>query len=105
MPGTSHIAPLGVGCSSCRALWDELRAARKELARLKGQNGHSSSEPTGFLGWGRYSRRGRWFPIPASAAETEKDCLAKLLEVETRGLDLIAMPAGRNPNAEELVET
>jgi hypothetical protein len=103
MARTSHVMEIGVGCASCRGLWAELKEARREIARLKGEA--AAPEPSGYVGWGRYSKRGRWFPIPATAAETEKDCLAKLLENEARGLDLLAMPAGKNPNAEELIES
>jgi hypothetical protein len=91
----SHVMPIGVGCSGCRALWDELKAARKELARLKGE---AMPEQTVFVGWARPSSRGRWFIVEETRTAGESECLMRLLDFQGRGMDVTVQREGCDPN-------
>jgi hypothetical protein len=90
--------PIGVGCSGCRALWDELKAARKELARLKAE---TMPDQTGFVGWARPSKRGRWFIVEETRAAGESECLMRLLDYQGRGMDVSVQREGINPNEQK----
>ena len=54
---------------------------------------------TGYVAWGRWSRRGRWFKL--CEAPTQQECFDRMLDVKGRGLDKLLLPIGRDPNAEK----